>query len=614
MDVRVDCFGTLALCGLLMTAAGCGDDGVVEGDPSGGTESGDSGGGSSFTSFTNWSGGGDDTGDSTSTGGETDPDSGGDDTTGGSGGDPSSSGSDGGTTGGDGGTTGAVSSGGSTSGGTGGDSADPSTSGDPGTTTGDGSGGTTTGAEPSVCGDDQIQGNEDCDGTDLGGATCDTVSAGFLPQGTLTCLPAPFCGFNAAGCYHCGNLNVEGPEICDDGINDGGYGNCGADCLSVGPYCGDGTTNGPETCDGTDLAGADCTSFGYAAAGDPGDVICAADCSELLDLTCGSTCGNGVVEPDESCDRNAPTVPGDCSSATGGTLTQGAIACASICVYDVSGCYECGNDAIEGPEVCDDTSLAGADCTTLGYANAGNPGDVTCGGDCLGLVDESCAAVCGNNVVEPGEECDNGLANDDNGVCKTDCTQATCGDGFTWNIQGGPEECDNGMANDDAASCTANCLDAVCGDGLIWNTDGGAENCDDGDTDDDDGCSSACLAEFCGDGVINNQLVMPVEICDGTDFGTATCSTETGAARPNGDLSCQTCTGIVSDACYVCGDNAVNGPEICDGTTSIPVGSDCGSLGCTDGPVTTADIGCPATNCLTLNDVMMNCVALGCED
>jgi cysteine-rich repeat protein len=37
-------------------------------------------------------------------------------------------------------------------------------------------------------------------------------------------------------------------EQCDDGDNDGGYGECAAGCR-LGPRCGDGTVNGPEQCD-----------------------------------------------------------------------------------------------------------------------------------------------------------------------------------------------------------------------------------------------------------------------------------------------------------------------------------------------------------------------------
>jgi cysteine-rich repeat protein len=39
-------------------------------------------------------------------------------------------------------------------------------------------------------------------------------------------------------------------EMCDDGVNDGGYGSCADGLQSLpGPSCGDGVVNGPEACD-----------------------------------------------------------------------------------------------------------------------------------------------------------------------------------------------------------------------------------------------------------------------------------------------------------------------------------------------------------------------------
>jgi len=49
-----------------------------------------------------------------------------------------------------------------------------------------------------VCGDGVIDGGERCDGADLGGETCTTLTAGFAQGGTLTCNPD--CTFNADDC------------------------------------------------------------------------------------------------------------------------------------------------------------------------------------------------------------------------------------------------------------------------------------------------------------------------------------------------------------------------------------------------------------------------------
>jgi hypothetical protein len=49
-----------------------------------------------------------------------------------------------------------------------------------------------------ACGNGVRDGDEDCDGADLGGATCATVTGGFVQSGTLTCNPD--CTFNTADC------------------------------------------------------------------------------------------------------------------------------------------------------------------------------------------------------------------------------------------------------------------------------------------------------------------------------------------------------------------------------------------------------------------------------
>ncbi|HET7538537.1 MAG TPA: DUF4215 domain-containing protein [Polyangiaceae bacterium] len=46
----------------------------------------------------------------------------------------------------------------------------------------------------------------------------------------------------------CGDGIVSLGEQCDDGVNDGGYGECAPGCVT-GPYCGDGITQDTEECD-----------------------------------------------------------------------------------------------------------------------------------------------------------------------------------------------------------------------------------------------------------------------------------------------------------------------------------------------------------------------------
>lgn len=72
---------------------------------------------------------------------------------------------------------------------------------------------------------------------------------------------------------------------------------------------------------------------------------------------------------------------------------------------------------------------------------------------------------CGDGVVDPDEECDDGLAgNDDSRYCKTDCMLNVCGDGKLFV---GWELCDQGPGNSDeyGSICGSQCEPgARCGD------------------------------------------------------------------------------------------------------------------------------------------------------
>ncbi len=54
----------------------------------------------------------------------------------------------------------------------------------------------------------------------------------------------------------CGDGVVQPGEQCDDGVNDGGYGECGAGCV-LGAYCGDGIVQPGEDCDDGNLIDGD---------------------------------------------------------------------------------------------------------------------------------------------------------------------------------------------------------------------------------------------------------------------------------------------------------------------------------------------------------------------
>jgi cysteine-rich repeat protein len=87
--------------------------------------------------------------------------------------------------------------------------------------------------------------------------------------------------------------------------------------------------------------------------------------------------------------------------------------------------------------------------------------------------------VCGNNVLELGEACDDGNLVATDG-CTDECRVAICGDGI---VRTGVEECDDANVSDEDC-CTSLCKEATCGDGIV----GCGEQCD--DALDPTGCAS----------------------------------------------------------------------------------------------------------------------------
>jgi fibro-slime domain-containing protein len=198
----------------------------------------------------------------------------------------------------------------------------------------------------------------------------------------------------------------------------------------------------------------------------------------------------------------------------------------------------------------------------------------------------ACGPICGDRVVTPPEQCDNGTANNTGGYnkCTPDCKLGPfCGDGMVTDS----EECDNGT-NNDAYGATSGCgpgckLPARCGDSIVQ-TDYG-EQCDLGanNTGAYGGCTSQCQsAGYCGDGKVQS----PQEQCDdGANDGTYGHCGDPTMPLPNCLLGPRCGDGIVQDAygeeceptssndpnctqaCKkpgVCGDGVVTPPEQCD--------------------------------------------------
>ena len=206
--------------------------------------------------------------------------------------------------------------------------------------------------------------------------------------------------------------------------------------------------------------------------------------------SCGSECGDGVLQADESCD-DGNSLDGDGCSAF--CTVEGGWTCTgepSVCTL------KCGNGALDAGETCDDGDTAdgdGCSSTLPGRerlrAARGAP--------------SVCTPNCGNGVARDrqGEACDDGDDDDGDG-CSSTC-QVEAG----YNCTGEPSVCTfvcgNGTLPErrdlrrrrrrpaaTAAAASARSSRAglcsgvpsvcspICGDGLLR----GAETCDDGNT------------------------------------------------------------------------------------------------------------------------------------
>ncbi|MFA5076206.1 MAG: FG-GAP-like repeat-containing protein [Patescibacteria group bacterium] len=183
----------------------------------------------------------------------------------------------------------------------------------------------------------------------------------------------------------CGNNIKEGSEECDgaDGLVSD-Y-TCTASCqlqkITSTPFCGNNILESGEECDGTDgvISGYTCT------------VAC-----QLQPITSTPFCGNSNLESGEECDD--------------GNLNNGD-GCSAACQLEgiiPPGQAVCGDNRREGSEECD-----GTDGVASGY---------TCTVSCqLQLITSN--PICGNHILESGEQCDDGNLIDDDGcsnLCRFD--------------------------------------------------------------------------------------------------------------------------------------------------------------------------------------------------
>lgn len=204
-----------------------------------------------------------------------------------------------------------------------------------------------------LCGDGSLNlPSEECDGLDFGGLTC-----GGLGLGTGDLLCTASCTIDTGGCSGppvCGDGTINLPTEACDGSDLGGQtcealglgpgdlacsGSCTFDTsgCSAPPTCGDGVINQAfEVCDGDDLGGATCQDVGFLG----GDLACGDDCSfDASGCEGVPFCGDGTINQEDE----------ECDGADFGGLTcddlglgGGSLGCSSSCTIQTAGCQRSG--------------------------------------------------------------------------------------------------------------------------------------------------------------------------------------------------------------------------------------------------------------------------------
>jgi hypothetical protein len=477
----------------------------------------------------------------------------------------------------------------------------------------------------SFCGNGKIDGSEDCEGADLQGKTCSSVLGDPAAFGSLACSSS--CHFDVSNCTsqtaYCGDKKVDGPtEACDapdfgmatcasvlgnpmaTGLLACTY-TCGVDSskCTVPAVCGDNIITAPgEQCDGSQLGGASCATV--LGTGATGLLKCAGCKFDLSGCMAGQNCGNGAIDPGEQCD-GANLNGGDCKKFLNNPLATGTLSCAANCTFVGSACSvpvaQCGNGVREAGEQCDKLDLGPADCK----AATGNPnsvGTLKCTTACT-FDTSACmmsTAVCGNSIIEPGEQCD--ATNLGNQSCQT----------FLGNPAATGQLLCDGQCHVNGSQCTIPV--GGCGNSTInppselcdkftfppgidcraWRGDKqatGSLACNKACTTDGAGCASN--ATTCGNGILEGA-----EECDGANFGgiVPTCGDlikDPSAFLPAGSaLKCRADCTIDAAACTTpCGVQCSN--NICDPMAFAVC--DVTQNKCVQAPIPPLDDGLPCT-------------------
>jgi cysteine-rich repeat protein len=452
------------------------------------------------------------------------------------------------------------------------------------------------------CGDGRVQSGEQCDQGVPIGLSCQEFNPIFT-GGSLTCYSPGTtreCTYNDGGCDgapsggYCGDDIVQVPnslgtnEQCDGGVGSMTCSHVNPDLTGSGlrctgcqydtsncsslanPICGDGIINSKdEFCDEKgdvkdwgNITG--CRSYpsfvdGILTCNPPGSISqCTFNTSQCVAYV--NPCGNGVVDPGESCEKGlngAPDLLNGQQCSFGGTLR-----CNRNCTLNTTGCLPpvnlCGDTRVQPGEQCDKKVPDGMNCSTL------NPIFVS---GSLGCYNQGAPKECTYDV----------------GNCVGAATQGFCGDSFVEkpNSLGFEEQCDDalGAAGKKCSDINPQLTgDVVTCTGCLFNT-------------------SQCTrieGGYCGDKIFSNPLI---EECDDKDFGIKSCKTlgfASGTLKCNRNCTLDTSGCVPGEGPY-CGDGTIDKPNNASFYEDCEPGSNLNLNGkqCSDfPPYTSGALGC----------------------
>lgn len=275
-----------------------------------------------------------------------------------------------------------------------------------------------------TCGNGQVDPGEDCDqgasntnDVDLCSVNCVSCSKrpGFLACGEAClagaeccpgdpCGPAALCSTNVllmqSLCASDGKCPTAKPAPCDSYLTCADSASCRTTCSSDGectgerrcqngtcitPSCGNGKQETGEQCDDGNTNDVDaCSNACVACSNRPGFLGCGARCIQGATCCPGSVCGAATCIGSTSTASQTCGADGQCPVGTPTSCAGNFVCEAGTCKTSCASSSQCAN------------------------------GRVCMNGDCI-------TPVCGNGVLEPTEQCDNGANNGDAKSCSSKC-------------------------------------------------------------------------------------------------------------------------------------------------------------------------------------------------